>query len=162
MCTGQQEENEQAFLVLEDGTVLPGKPFGAIAPIDGEVGKFTFWIWITGFFKGNFFYCFAPFVLRVLMENNFLLANILHWQLLFLLRSRRHVNVNSSKNILYSINSFNLYLFPLFNKNKIQSNQSFECYILEHACAIKEIKLQVERTLIVISRAMIFLLLRIF
>lgn len=30
---------DKCFLLLEDGTVLTGKPFGARKPTDGEVGK---------------------------------------------------------------------------------------------------------------------------
>lgn len=33
------EENQTCFLVLEDGTILPGEAFGARKQIDGEVGK---------------------------------------------------------------------------------------------------------------------------
>lgn len=36
---GQPEKNVPCFLVLEDGTVLPGESFGAKKPVEGEVGK---------------------------------------------------------------------------------------------------------------------------
>lgn len=38
---GDNNDDEQCFLVLEDGSVFAGTVFGAKKPIDGEVGKFT-------------------------------------------------------------------------------------------------------------------------
>lgn len=31
----------KCFLILEDGTILTGRPFGAKKPTDGEVGKLS-------------------------------------------------------------------------------------------------------------------------
>lgn len=35
----KSEDKQTCFLLLEDGTVLPGESFGARNHIDGEVGK---------------------------------------------------------------------------------------------------------------------------
>ena len=35
----KSESKSTCFLLLEDGTVLPGEPFGAKNQVDGEVGK---------------------------------------------------------------------------------------------------------------------------
>lgn len=35
------KDKSLCYLVLEDGTILPGRSFGAKIPTDGEVGRLT-------------------------------------------------------------------------------------------------------------------------
>ncbi|XP_012282439.1 CAD protein [Orussus abietinus] len=37
MCTVLKDEDLEVSLLLEDGTILPGRSFGAVVPVDGEV-----------------------------------------------------------------------------------------------------------------------------
>lgn len=46
MC--KNSVGDACYLILEDGTIFSGTPFGAKTAIDGEVGKFCGWQQVVG------------------------------------------------------------------------------------------------------------------
>lgn len=46
-----EERESKCYLVLEDGTVFPGTPFGAVKEVDGEIGESRFYFCFLFFFR---------------------------------------------------------------------------------------------------------------